>query len=72
MKLKMVILASLSLLLINSCVSVPKNIKIFQGSSKDAGIIRAQDKSYVSCVDKKIDEYLCINKKDFSDLLMCK
>lgn len=60
----------LILTLINSCASVPpRDVKIFKGSSKDYGIVRAQSKEKISCESVEINKYYCVDKDDLTYML---
>lgn len=71
MRVKKGILLVLSMLLINSCAQIPKDIKIYKAAHEDAAIIREQEKEYISCVDPRFNDFYCVSKEDFQKLLMC-
>lgn len=51
-----------------SCASnVPRwDGKIYIGSSKSEGIVRAQDKENISCKDDRINDYRCVSSADLN------
>ena len=71
--LKLATLLSLKILLISACshdVKVKeRDIKVFSASSFEYGIERKQDDEIISCLDRKFDNYLCIDKDDLQHML---
>jgi len=72
--LKTATLLILSLSLITSCSTPDPIIKgepvqVWKGSSFEYGIIRRQGDNMVSCLDRKFDDYMCMDKDDFKRLL---
>lgn len=63
----------LKTLLISSCshISPPEDVKVYRASKEDAGIVRNQDKEFISCVDKRFNDFICVSEQDFQYILTC-
>lgn len=62
----------LKTLLISSCShKTPAGVKVYRASKEDAGIVRNQDKEFISCVDKRFNDFICVSEQDFQYILTC-
>ena len=42
-----------------------KNVKVWQANPNTQSIIRKQDNSEISCVDKQFEQFICLDVEDF-------
>lgn len=69
---KTTILLVLKTLLISSCSHTPPGeVKVYRASKIDAGIVRNQEKEFISCVDQRFNDFICVSEKDFQTILSC-
>lgn len=60
---------SLLSILLSSCVTEPKFVKLYVGEPEAAGIHRKQSGDMISCTDPVFKKFLCVREDELSTLV---
>ncbi len=69
LRLKTLVVLKISLILSSCAHSPPNDVKVWAGNSVSQGVERKQAGEALRCEDPKFDNYLCMSREDFMELM---